>query len=79
MLTKLNIVDKIEILVNNCIQVRIAKQIIEEGAVISTSFFRKVIQPGEDYSEEDDKVKTVCQVIHTPEVVSEYQSNMREI
>lgn len=79
MLTKLNVIDKIEILVNNCIQVRIANQIIENGEVISTSFFRKVIQPGENYSREDDKIRAICQVIHTPEVVSEYQSNMKEI
>jgi len=74
MLTKTNIVDKTEVLENGCVQVRTAIRIMEDGAVLSQSFHRHVVAPGQDYSEEDERVQAICAAVHTPEVIAAYEA-----
>ena len=74
MLTKTTVVDRIETLENGCVQVRAATRIMEDGAVISQSFHRHVVAPGDDYSGEDPRVQAICAAVHTPEVIAAYQS-----
>jgi len=74
MLTKISVVDKIETLENGCVQVRTATRIMEDGAILSQSFHRHVVAPGDDYSGEDAKVAAICAAVHTPEVVAAYQA-----
>lgn len=73
--TEINI-DKIEILENGTIQVREITQIMENGNQISQSFHRWSIVPGQDYSDQPDNVKTICQTTHTTEVISAYQAKI---
>jgi hypothetical protein len=72
MLTKTKIVDKIETLENGCVQVRTAIRVMENGEILSQSFHRHVVSPGNDYSQEDPRVQAVCAAIHTPEVIAAY-------
>lgn len=72
MLEKVTVVDKIETLENGCVQVRTAIRIMEDGNVLSQSFHRHVVAPGEDYSGEDPRVQAICEAVHTPEVVAAY-------
>jgi len=65
-------VDLIEAIKNGCIQVRTYTRTIEDGKLISGVFHRHVVAPGDDYSTEDAKVKTVCAMLHTPEVIAAY-------
>ena len=74
MLNKVTVVDRIETLENGCVQVRAATRIMEDGAVISQSFHRHVVAPGDDYSGEDPRVQAICAAVHTPEVIAAYQS-----
>ena len=74
MLTKTTVVDRIETLENGCVQVRAATRIMEDGAVISQSFHRHVVAPGDDYSAEDARVQAICAAVHTPAVIAAYQS-----
>lgn len=74
MLEKITVVDKIETLENGCVQVRAAIRVLEDGRVLSQSFHRHVVAPGDDYSQEDAKVQAICAAIHTPEVVAAYQA-----
>ena len=74
MLEKVSVVDRIEILENGCVQVRTRTSIMEDGKQISATFHRNVIAPGDDYSNEDDRVKAVCAAVHTPEVIAAYQA-----
>ena len=73
-LEKQTVVDLIETLENGCVQVRTATRILDDGAVVSSSFHRHVVAPGDDYSQEDDRVKAICAAIQTPEVVAQYQA-----
>jgi hypothetical protein len=74
MLTKITVVDKTEVLENGCVQVRTATRIMEDGQVLSQSFHRHVVAPGDDYAQEDPKVAAICAAVHTPEVVAAYQA-----
>ena len=74
MLEKQLVVDKVEVVENGTVQVRTATRIVEDGKVISTSYHRHTIAPGQDYSAECDKVKAICQATHTAEVISAYQA-----
>jgi len=75
-LEKQTAVDKIEIVENGCVQVRTATRIVEDGNVISTSYHRHVVAPGNDYSQEDARVQAICAATHTSEVVAAYQTTV---
>jgi len=75
-LTKIEIVDLIEVIENGCVQVRVKSVILENGVRISGTFHRHVVAPGDDYSTEDAKVKAICSAVHTPAVVSAYQASI---
>jgi hypothetical protein len=81
-LTEKTIIDKIEVLENNSIQVRIANVIEKDGIEITRTFHRHVVNPGNDISEQDPKVQAVCNAIWTEEIISEYlkiKNNLDEI
>ena len=65
-------VDLIEIRENNVVQARIKTDILENGEQIGSQLNYQVIQPGDDYSDKEDRVKAICSLIHTPAVVDAY-------
>jgi hypothetical protein len=71
-LTKETAVDKIEVLENGTLQVRTATRVLEDGEVLSSSFHRHVLAPGEDTSNEDAKVVSIATATWTTEVVTAY-------
>lgn len=73
-LEKVTVVDKIEALESGVVQVRTATRIVEDGVTISTNYHRHTVAPGQDYSGEDAKVRGICSVLHTPEVIVTYAS-----
>ena len=73
-LEKQTAVDKIEVIENGCVQVRTATRIVEDGNVISSSYHRHVVAPGDDYSNEDARVQAICAATHTAEVIAAYQA-----
>lgn len=75
-LEKQEIVDLIEVIENGCVQVRTATRILDDGKVISNSFNRHIVFPGDDYSQEDPRVQAICAVVQTPEVVAQYQAQL---
>ncbi len=74
MLEKLEVVDRIEVLENGCVQVRTATRIMEDGKAISSTFHRHVVAPGDDYAAEDARVKAICKATHTSAVVTAYKA-----
>ena len=67
-LTKEVTADKIEVVTGQdedgnattSVQVRTATKVLEDGAVISQSYHRHVIQSGDDYSSEPANVQAIC-------------------
>lgn len=73
-LEKVQIVDRIEVLENGSVQVRTKTVIMENGIRISGTFHRHVVVPGDDYSDEDARVKAICAATHTKQVVDAYKA-----
>lgn len=73
-LEKIVTVDRVELVENNHVQVRTKTVVMENDKVIGKSFHRHVVAPGDDYSQEDAKVKAICKATHTASVVSAYQA-----
>jgi len=74
-LTKQTITDKIEIVgPYNHIQVREAVQVLEDGNVISQSYHRYAVAPGETST--DPKVAAVVAAVHTQDVINAYQTHL---
>ena len=72
-LTKQTVVDKIEIVGEfSHIQVREAQQILEDGVVISQSYHRYIISPGDTSS--DPKVSSIINTVHTQDIIDAYQA-----
>ena len=67
-------VDLIEVVQNGCVQVRTNIAIMENDQQISGTFHRHVIVPGDDYSQEDGRVKAICVATHTKAVVDAYKA-----
>ena len=74
MLTKTSVVDLCEVVENGTVQVRTATRIMEDGKILSQSFHRHCVTPGQDYSQEDAKVQALCAAVHTPECIAAYQA-----
>lgn len=76
-LTKQTITDKIEIVGQfNALQIRQAKQILEDDEVISSSFHRYVLQPDADLTDQDDKIVDVANAVWTDEVKTAYAAHL---
>ena len=79
MLEKIKVVDLVEVVENGSVQVRTKTSIVEDGQQISGTFHRHIVEPGDDYSNEDAKVQAICAAAHTPEVIAAYQANRAEV
>ena len=75
-LTKETVTDKIETLENGTIQVRTATRVLEDGEVLSSSFHRHVLTPGQDLTDQDPKVVAIANAVWTDEVVTAYNDMM---
>ena len=74
MLEKVEIVDRIEVIENGCVQVRTKTAIMEDGKQISGSFHRHVVAPGDNYAGENIRVQAICAATHTAGVIAAYQA-----
>ena len=71
---KFTVVDRVEVLELGQVQVRRAVRIVENGVVVSQTFERSVVVPGDDYSNEDARVQAICSATHTPEVIEAFKA-----
>ena len=78
-LTKTEVVDKIEVV--DCgdwslVQVRTATIIKEDDKELSRSLHRHAVSPADDWSSESDKVKAICNAIHTDAAKTAYAAHL---
>lgn len=78
-LVKEVLVDRIEILEDGQMQIRQATRILEDGVIISQSFHRHVVAPGDNLDVEDIRVKNVGSVIHTKAVKGAYAAKIEKV
>ena len=78
-ITKEQIVDKIEVIDTgswSMVQVRTATVIKEDDTELSRSFHRHVVSPADDWSGESDKVKVICNAVHTDTAKTAYAAHL---
>ena len=78
MLSKETVIDKIEIIENGSLQIRQAIRIIEDGNIISQSFHRYVLHPGQDVADQPANVQAIANVVWTQEVIDAYNASVEE-
>ena len=78
-LTKVITQDRIEVVSEfNHVQVRTKTAVMEDGVELSSGFSRHVVTAGDDYSAESAEVQAICAVVHTDEIVAQYQAHLEE-
>jgi hypothetical protein len=67
-------IDRIEVVNQWIIQVRRNTTIEQNGQFVSNTFHRWVLTPDMDISDQEQKVKDICNVAWTPEVRQAYET-----
>lgn len=79
MLEKKIVLDKIEVVEDGIVQLRQATFILENGQELSKTYHRWSIAPGQSYDDQEDKVKAICAVVHTPEVIQAFKEKFASL
>ena len=67
------VVQSITINEYNVVMISRVRLVLEDGIVIAENHLgRSSIAPGEDYSQEVERVQSICQTLHTPEAIAIY-------
>jgi len=75
MISERTAIDKIEILENGLILVRRARVILDaDGTELNRLFQRVVLEPGQDVSLQPQKIRAICNLIWTAQVIADYQA-----
>lgn len=75
MYEKQTVVDRIEVLADQTVAVRYVVTVTEDGQPFAEQIKGNYFKPGDDYSAESDKVKAICDMVHTPEVIAVYKAS----
>jgi len=71
-----SLVDSINTRIDGQIEVRTATVIEKDGVEIAISFSSHVVVPGADLANEDARVKSIAEVVHTEEVINAYKAKI---
>jgi hypothetical protein len=78
MITKETVVDQITVVENGIVLYREATRIIEDGIVLTQTYHRSSLSPGQDLTGQPEKVVAIAQAAWTPEVVAAYQTQVAD-
>jgi len=67
-------IDQIRVLEHGEVLVREATRVYKGEELISTTYLRWSILPGQDFSSQPANVRDICAVAHTTDVISAYES-----
>ena len=63
MIDKIIVIDLIAVTENNAVQVRQATRIVEDGNVLSETYDRWVLAPGDNIDNQTQKVRAICNAV----------------
>jgi hypothetical protein len=78
MITKETVVDQITITENGTVLYREATRIIEDEKVLTQTYHRSSLTPGQDLTDVPANVAAICNVAWTPEVIAAYEAAQLE-
>jgi len=73
-ITKETAVDQITVCENGIVLYREATRIIEDGKVLTQTYHRSSLTPGQDLTGQPANVVAICNTAWTPEVIAAYQA-----
>jgi hypothetical protein len=73
-LTKQTVIDQITVTENGIILYREATKIVEDGVELTKTYHRTSLTPGQDLTDQPEKVVAIAQAAWTPEVVAAYEA-----
>jgi hypothetical protein len=76
MITKETVVDQITVCENGIVLYREATRIIEDGKVLTKTYHRTSLAPGQDLEGQPANVAAICNTAWTPEVIAAYQARL---
>jgi hypothetical protein len=74
MITKETVVDQITVVENGTVLYREATRIIEDGKVLTQTYHRTSLTPGQDLTGQPEKVVAICNTAWIPEVIAAYEA-----
>jgi len=74
MITKEAVIDQITVTENGTVLYREATRIIEDGKVLTQTYHRSSLTPGQDLTGQPANVAAICNVAWTPEVIAAYEA-----
>ena len=78
MITKEKVIDQITVTENGIILYREATRIIEDGKVLTQTYHRSSLTPGQDLTDQPEKVVAICNTAWTSEVIAAYEAAQLE-
>jgi hypothetical protein len=78
MITKQTVVDQITVVENGTVLYREATRIIEDGKVLTQTYHRSSLTPGQDLTDQPEKVVAIAQAAWTPEVIAAYEAAQQQ-
>ena len=73
-ITKEAVIDQITVTENGIVLYREATRIIEDGKVLTQTYHRTSLTPGQDLTGQPANVAAICNVAWTPAVIAAYQA-----
>ena len=73
-ITKQTVVDQITVTENGVVLYREATRIMEDGKVLTQTYHRSSLTPGQDLTGHPANVVAICNTAWTPEVIAAYQA-----
>jgi len=77
MLTTQIVIDQITVVEDGQIMCRENTRVLDDGVEISHNYHRRVFVPG-SVIEGDQRLKDIAAVVHTPQVISDFQEAERQ-
>lgn len=74
MITKETVVDQITVTENGIVLYREATRIIEDGKLLTQTYHRNSLTPGQNLDGQPAKVVAICNTVWTPEVIQAYEA-----
>jgi len=75
-LSKQTVIDQITVTENGIVLYREATRILEDGEVISQTYHRSSLVPGQDLTDVPENVAAICNAAWTPEAIAAYQAQI---
>jgi predicted ThiF/HesA family dinucleotide-utilizing enzyme len=76
---KVKVIDQITVTENGIILYREATKIIEDGVELTKTYHRTSLTPGQDITNQPQKVKDICNTVWTSDVIAAYQAQIANL